>query len=59
MDHLGGVKFFGFTVGLWMLQALTLSNVASIATILAGLGTAAFHIYSLYRKVQDDHKRKQ
>jgi len=43
---------------LWMLQALTLHHVASIATILAGLGTAAFHMYSLYRKVKDEEKKK-
>jgi len=58
MDHLEGFHFLGLTMMLWMLQALTLSNVASIATILAGLGTAAFHMYSLYRKVKDEEKKK-
>jgi hypothetical protein len=53
MEQIKGLEFLGVTLGLWLLQAMTLSNMASMATVLAGLATAVYHIYSTYKKSKE------
>jgi hypothetical protein len=61
-----GSVLLGLTMGLWMMQkffslaqAMTLANMASIATIFSGLCAGSYWLYSLYKKYKNDRVHKQ
>jgi hypothetical protein len=60
-QHDSGSVLLGMTMGLWMMQkfftlaqAMTLANMASIATIFSGLCAGSYWLYSLYKKYKHD-----
>jgi hypothetical protein len=62
MEHTNdsGATLLGTTAGLWLMQkffwlagAFTIGNLASVATVIAGVCSAVFYIYSTYKKSKE------
>jgi len=65
-QHDSGSVLLGITMGLWMMQkfftlaqAMTLANMASVATIFSGLCAGSYWLYSLYKKYKDDRTNEK